>query len=97
MTSCYAPLTDRFTGNGNVLHFPDIQGNGSQTNWVFWGQSADMEIRVTSELGQLVRTVSLNERNNHAEILDNLNTGIYFINSYSGNNLIQKKLIITNK
>ncbi|PBQ32039.1 hypothetical protein CNR22_09745 [Sphingobacteriaceae bacterium] len=57
----------------------------------------NMELKITNELGQVIKTISLNETNNFTQPLIDLSEGIYFINSYSEGNFIKRKLIITNK
>lgn len=76
--------------NGELTIMP----NPSNGNTVL-KSSADMEIKIIDKSGQIIRTIDLNERNNHREVLSNLNVGIYFIKAYSHNNFIQRKLVIT--
>lgn len=57
--------------------------------------SVNMELNITNELGQVIRTISLNDANNHTQSLTDLSEGIYFINSSSTDMLVKRKLIIT--
>lgn len=50
-------------------------GNGSTV----LKSSVNMEIKVMNELGQVVRSLSLSERNGRSEQLDDLKEGIYFV------------------
>jgi hypothetical protein len=52
-----------------------------------------VQLYVTNELGQLVNTISLNERNNYQTTLTGLSEGIYFITG--GTDRSTQKLIIT--
>lgn len=54
-----------------------------------------IELSIFNELGQLVKSVSLNETNAYQEEIKDLDSGIYFINGQSAEGLIRQKVIVT--
>ncbi len=54
----------------------------------------DMIITIENNLGQVVKTVSLNQSNNHKVSVSNLANGIYFV-SNTGNNVAKQKIIVS--
>jgi hypothetical protein len=57
--------------------------------------NVDMQIKVISELGQIVIITSLNKENGHMQRLDNLSEGIYFISADAEGVHVNRKLVVT--
>ncbi len=54
-----------------------------------------IELSLTNEIGQLIRTISLNESNNFELNLSGLSGGIYFVTGVNEDSKFNQKLIIT--
>lgn len=54
----------------------------------------DIELSIVNELGQIVRTVSLNSTNRYEVNIANLSNGIYFVTGQSNGQVIKQKIIV---
>lgn len=54
----------------------------------------DITLNIVNELGQLVKTVSLNDSNNHQFIVSDLECGVYFLMNKNGGALENKIVVI---
>jgi len=50
---------------------------------------------IINELGQTIQLIELNDANNYAITIDNLNTGIYFVVGYKNNQISRQKIVVT--
>ena len=53
----------------------------------------NMEIEISNNMGQLIKTIQLNEKNNFSSLITDLPEGIYFVGSVQ--NKTRKKIIVT--
>jgi len=56
---------------------------------------AEIEINITNELGQLIKSSKLNENNNYKLTVENLSPGIYFVIGQNENQKNVQKIIVT--
>jgi hypothetical protein len=78
------------TNKVNIRVFPN------PNNGVFTVDAPfDLAIKVSNELGQVVREFTLSKENNRKIDLTDLSPGIYFIKGEHENQLINEKIIIT--
>lgn len=73
----------------NLLIFPNPSNGNVSLNSIL-----DLDLTIINELGQVVKTISLNSQNNRTENLSNLSEGIYFLSSKTQGVIINQKLII---
>ena len=78
------------TNGGNQL---SIYPNPNSGNFTIAYASA-IELNLVNELGQLVKTISLNSTNNFQASVSNLAKGIYFVTGQKSNTPINQKLIV---
>jgi hypothetical protein len=71
-----------------------VMPNPSDGNTVV-KSTVDMNASLINELGQVVRFINLNAANNHSVQLENLDAGIYFLNSYSKDGVSSQKIVVT--
>ena len=53
----------------------------------------DITLQITNEIGQLVRTVTLNTTDSSVKI-NNLANGLYFVTGHNANGSVKQKIII---
>lgn len=56
--------------------------------------SSDSRLSIINELGQIVKTVSLNANNEHKVLINEMANGIYFVVGQSNNQVIKQKMIV---
>jgi hypothetical protein len=57
---------------------------------------SDMNLSIINNLGQVVKEISINSSNNYNASVSNLANGIYFVVGKNNDQLISKKIIVTN-
>ena len=77
-------INENTTNLGLVVYPNPNNGNFSLET------DADVELRISNELGQVVKVIQLNAANNHKASVEGLASGIYFV---SGNN-INTKIVV---
>jgi hypothetical protein len=55
----------------------------------------EFNISIVNELGETVKVVKLNSKNNYTEQIENLEAGIYFIVGTNDTDLIKKKIVVS--
>lgn len=58
--------------------------------------SADIDLVIINELGQLVKTIELNTTNNHRSRINDLGSGMYFIINRKEGPPVKEKIVISN-
>lgn len=73
----------------NLTLFPNPSGGE-----ICFQATNDGVYSIISELGQTIRSFTLNAGNNYTLKIENLSNGIYFIVGYSNNKMIRQKMVI---
>lgn len=55
----------------------------------------DFSLNLVNELGQVIKTISLNELNSHKQNISNLAAGIYFMTGEKDLNKVNQKIVVT--
>ena len=88
VNSCNA-IKENLNGNNQLSIYP----NPNSGNFTI-GYTTAIELNLVNELGQLVKTISLNASNNYQTSVSNLAKGVYFVTGQKNNALINQKLIV---
>jgi photosystem II stability/assembly factor-like uncharacterized protein len=57
--------------------------------------TSDITLTVVNELGQIVKTITLNETNGHETVIDNLSNGLYFVYGSNHEGTFKQKIVVT--
>jgi PKD repeat protein len=55
---------------------------------------SDITLSIVNELGQLVKTINLDNSNNHQYVIDGLQSGIYFVTGNNGTTIVRQKVVV---
>jgi hypothetical protein len=82
---------DSYGSNSQLLIYP----NPASGSFLITAER-DMQLNLVNELGQLIKTINLDENNLRSVAIDELAAGIYFVTGASNGQPVSRKIIVHN-